>query len=336
LAEIRFGIVGLGLMGQRRIAALRMIQDVKIIAVCDTDSDKTKTTAAMTQCAGFTNYKDMLEISDLDCVVVSVPNTLHYEITASLLRAGKNVMCEKPLATTPEQAWDIVRIAKKQKVFLKTASNHRYMPNILKAHEIVTSGGIGKPLFFRGFIGHAGQRFSSKWFLDQQMSGGGTLMDNGCHLLDLSRWFLGDIIECKGYVDTMHLQIAPLEDNAFALLRMKNNTYAMISSSWTEWFGYLYFEIYGDQGFVIADCRYGNRVRHGRTNDDHVKAYDFSDLPPQSYQLEMTDLVARLSAHEQPLPSGEDGAKVVDVIHAIYRSSKTGMSIQLRPEDQVD
>ena len=325
MKELGFGVVGLGVMGQRRISVLQKLQGVVIRAVCDTDPAKVRVMGKELGCRYFEQYRDMLN-EDIDCVVVCLPNYLHYDASISFLRAGKNVMCEKPLAIAPSQAWDMVRTAKAHGVYLKTAANHRYMPNIVKAHEIVSSGGIGRPLFFRGFIGHKGQRFSSNWFLNPQMSGGGTLMDNGCHLLDLSRWFVGDAVECMGYVATLHLQIAPLEDNAFATIKTNNNAFVMISSSWTEWFGYLYFEIYGGEGFVIVDCRYGNRITYGRRYEDHVKAYDFTDLPQQSYRLEMSELVSNLREHKPLSPSGEDGAKALEMIHAIYESSRTGVS----------
>ncbi len=313
-------------MGQRRLAALRPLKEVSILAVCDVDAEKAKSTAKALGCDGYTDYRSMEKL-DLDCVVVSTPNYLHHEVCLSFLRAGKNVMCEKPLAITPHQAWQMVDEAREAGVFLKTASNHRYMPNILKAHEIVSAGGIGRPLCFRGFIGHGGGRFSSNWFLDQKKSGGGTLMDNGCHILDLMRWFVGGPIQCTGFIDTLLLKIKPLEDNAFVILKMRNNAYASINSSWTEWFGYLYFEVYGDKGFVIVDCRYGNKVTYGERDAEHVSVYDYTNLPSQSYRLEMADLVSSLLAKRQPQPSGEDGAKVVDLIHAIYESSRTGRTV---------
>ncbi len=314
-------------MGQRRLASLGQMEGASIRAVCDIDAYKAESAAKALGCDHYTDHRRMEKL-DLDCVIVSTPNHLHHETCLSFLRAGKNVMCEKPLAITADQAWEMVDASHEAGVFLKTASNHRYMPNILKAHEIVSVGGIGNPLYFRGFIGHGGGKFSSNWFLDPKQSGGGTLMDNGCHLLDLMRWFVGEPAQCTGFVDTLLLEIKPLEDNAFVILKMRNNAYASINSSWTEWFGYLYFEIYGDKGFVIVDCRYGNKVTYGERDAEHVSVYDYTNLPSQSYRLEMADLVSSLLAKRQPQPSGEDGAKVVELIHAIYESSRTGRTVE--------
>jgi len=271
----------------------------------------------------------MIDSNHLDCVWVCVPNSFHREIALRILESGIHVVCEKPLSTNPQHAWEMVRAANERGVFLKTASNHRYMPNVQRAREILLSGEIGKPIFLRGFIGHRGTEFHAPWFLQPELSGGGTLIDNGVHLLDLSRWFLGEATECIGLIDTRYMKTATVEDQALAIFRIGDNACVSINCSWTEWYGYLYFEVYGEKGFLTVDCRRGNKLTYGLRSDDQINEFDFTGLPPQSYRLEAEQLVSYLREKRQPEPSGEDGARVIEMVDAVYRSSKLKQWVRL-------
>jgi predicted dehydrogenase len=325
--RLGFAVVGSGWFGAKRIAALQRIEDASLEWVVDVDRERAESAARAASCRHTTRLGDAVRDSKVDCVVVCTPNKMHPEAVVQALRHGKHVLCEKPLARNVEEAESMVKVAKRCSAFLKTGSNHRYFPNVMKATELVKTGKIGRPIFFRGSIGHDGELLKGRWFWDKDMAGGGTFLDNGCHLLDLARELLGDFSECVGTVSTSFWPVSPLEDNGFALYRSPSGLTALVQSSWVEWYGYMYFEVYGDEGFVIVDSRRSNRTLYGRRGEEHTTLYDYTDIPPRSHELELRAFIESVRRGEQPRPSGEDGLRVIQMVDALYRSSTSGMRV---------
>lgn len=330
MKQVRVAIVGLGVMGQRRAESVVNNKSAKLVVVGDVDRVRAESTGKKFSCEYSSDIEKVVTRDDIDAVIVSVPNKFHAAVSIPALLKGKHVFCEKPMASTPEEARKMVDSAKSSGSFLKVGSNHRFFPNVLKAREIVESGAIGKPLVFRGWIGHDGSKFGAEWFKNYDMVGGGTLLDNGCHVLDISRMLLGEADSCIAEVDNLAKQdIKPAEDYASAIYRTKHKGVININCSWIEWYGYLYFEVYGDQGFLIADARYGNKLVWGKKGDDVVQTIDFTNKPQQSYRLEMDHFIDSILNNKQPQPSGFDGMRVVEMIHAAYSSAKGGRRVTL-------
>lgn len=336
--KFNFSVVGCGGFGKKRISALKNI-GAKISCLVDTNEQLVSKLAGEIGCEYSTDYNSVLKRDDVDCVIVATPNKFHAPIAVAALKAGKHVICEKPLARTVAEAHSMVDAAKHGKVFLKTGSNLRYFSNVVKAKELVDKGVIGKPLFVRGWIGHDGQKILHAWNVDKEMAGGGTFLDNGAHILDLFRWFVGDFSDCFGYVNTLSMPVK-VEDNGMGLFKSKDGRMAFIQSSWTEWSGYMYMEVYGSEGSVIIDNR-GERVAN--TNQWTVSSkticttkggihqiFDYSAEKPQSYELELKDFIEHVKRGEQPLASGHDGMKVVEMVHGIYESSAKGGAVKLK------
>ena len=335
--ELAFAVVGCGGFGSRRVNALRKI-GARIGCLVDIDEKLVANLAREVGCEYHTDYREAVRRDDIDCVIVATPNKFHAPITIAALEAGKHVICEKPLARNPEEAREMVEAAERNGVFLKTGSNLRYFSNVRKAKELIDGGAIGKPLFVRGWIGHDGKRVLHAWNVKREMSGGGTVLDNGAHILDLFRWFVGDFSECFGKVATLHLPIE-VEDNGMGIFRAEDGRMAFIQSSWTEWSGYMYMEIYGSEGSVIIDNRGEKAVNTGKwivtsntiytAKDGSRQVFDYSAEPPQSYELELRDFITSVESGRQPIASGYDGMKVVEMVHAIYESSRTGRAVRL-------
>ncbi len=335
--KLKFCVVGCGGFGSRRVNALRKI-GAEISCLVDLDEKLISKLAEEIGCGYDIDYHKVVKRDDVDCVVVATPNKFHAPITIAALDAGKHVICEKPLARNVEEARAMVRAAKRNKVFLKTGSNLRYFSNVKKAKELVDGGVIGKPLFVRGWIGHDGKKVLHAWNVDKEVAGGGTLLDNGAHILDLFRWFVGDFSECFGYARTLSMPIE-VEDNGMGLFRAKDGKMAFIQSSWTEWSGYMYMEVYGPKGSVVIDNR-GERIAETSkwlitsktiftTEDGARQVFDYSSEPPQSYELELKDFIDHVRRGKQPIASGHDGMKVVDMVEGIYKSSSTGRMVKL-------
>ncbi len=325
---MRFAIIGAGKFAGKRINVINSIPDkAELKAIVDIDSGKAETLAKKYGCEAFSDYRDLLERDDIDTAIVATPNKYHCEISKAFLTSGKNVMCEKPITQTVEEAKEIVETVEKSKKFFKTGSNHRYFPNVQKAKELIDQNKIGRIIFARGWIGNNGKYVQNSWFWDKDLSGGGTLLDNGCHLMDIFRWLLGEVSECKGY--TMNdFWPTELEDTGLALYKTVDGKVFFLQSSWIEWAGYMYMEFYGEDGFIFVDSRFCNKASLGR-RDGYYESFDFSSLPPVSHKLEMLDFIKKVENKIQPTPSAYDGMRVVEMVHALYQASKTNKTIKL-------
>jgi predicted dehydrogenase len=333
VTRLRFGIVGCGRMGERRARSAEAA-GAEITAVTDAAPERARTLAAKhTSAAEMKSWQELVTSSRVDLVVISTPNALHRPIAEAALAAGKHVFCEKPLAGTTEDARAIVEAARRAERVLKVGSNLRFFPNVKEAKRLLDAGEIGDPLFLRCWIGHDGWNVAgdASWFKDPKQAGGGTFLDNGCHVLDIARWFMGEVVRCTGMVQTAHWPIAPLEDNAFGIFSTATGRTICIQASWTEWNGYMFLEIYGDRGYLRVDSRGKScSVALGRRGEPE-KLFDYSHLPPRSYDDEMADLLAAIASGRTPEPDGFAGQRAVEMAHAVYAAAREGRHVDLEP-----
>jgi predicted dehydrogenase len=192
------------------------------------------------------------EVDDVDAVILSTPPADHEVVGLACLEAGKHVLCEKPLAVSVEACERLVAAAEEHGVCLATGFTLRQTPAARLARSLVDEGAIGEIDHVRTFHGHAGGKdFGPAWITDATVTGGGTLMDNGIHMIDQVRWFLGDVVEAVGYGSGHTWRKPGCEDNAFVLMKSASGRVGTLHSSWTEWRGYGYrVEIYGTAGYV--------------------------------------------------------------------------------------
>lgn len=327
-AKIRFAVIGCGRMGLRRMQTIVEHPKAELVCVVDVNEQEARLAADKYGCQYYLSYEEMLYRRDIDCVIVSVPNKWHRETVIAALDSKKHVFCEKPLARNPQEAQAMVDAAVRNGVTLKTGSNLRFFPSILKAKELIDRRVIGELLFLRSWIGHEGWT-RDKWYAQQDITGGGAFLDNGCHVLDITRWFLGEVKSCMGMIQTNLWPVKPLEDNGFGIFETVDGKTALIHASWTEWAGYMYMEIYGSEGYIRID----NRGRTCKTvlgnREGREEIFDFSSLPPSSYKDELNDYVDAILGGRQPLPSGHDGLRAVQMAWGVYESAKTGRKVEL-------
>jgi predicted dehydrogenase len=247
--KIKIGIVGLGKMGGIRAQTIRENKDTVLISGTDPNPPA----------VGFEGMKilpdyDAVLKSDVDAIFVCTPNRFIPDVVVAALNAGKHVLCEKPPG---RNVADIERIMaaeeKNPGLVLKFGFNHRYHFGIIEAKKIVDSGKYGKILWVRGIYGKAeGSGNPDDWRVDPSLSGGGILLDQGIHMLDLFRHFCGEFSEIKSMCTTAYWNF-PMEDNAFALLRNDRGCIAMLHSSFTQWKHRFTLEIFMEDGYVIVD-----------------------------------------------------------------------------------
>jgi predicted dehydrogenase len=354
--EFNVAIIGCGRVGEREASAVISTPGLRLVAVSDIGPafrHKALHMADTYECDVVHDWQHLVTRPDVDIVVVSTPNSFHKDISIQAMLHGKHVLCEKPLATTVGDAAHMLLTAQSQGVKLMTNFNHRAHDHNLRAKQIVDQGLIGRPIFIRGRIGHghfvvgpspAGPgRFQCQdtWYMDSRQAGGGTVIDNGVHLFDLARWLMGDeFIEVQGSV-TRNLDLCATqhdgsrmpsrqvecEDNGFGLFKTADGRVAALHSSWVQWHGYLYVEIFGTLGSVIVDNdQIQGRVslhsfdHHGAPLRQTIEVPELSK-PDPSWKRQLQELVTALKEDREPAANGYDGLQAARMVHALYKSA---------------
>lgn len=328
--RLKLAVIGCGRFGTKRIEACRKVPDeIDLRAVVDVDRDRAASAGAKFGIRHTANLSSVLEDPEVEAVIVAVPNYLHAPIAIQALQAGKHVLVEKPLAIRPEQAAQIVQAAEGSNRLVKTASNHRFFATVIKAQELYQQGLIGEVLSFRGAIGNNGTLTRNSWFWKKEISGGGTMIDNACHLLDIARMFMGGFSMCLGQVANLYWKDAEVEDYATGIFVTEQGRQALITSSWTQWTGYFYFELWGEEGYIFVDSRGCDTVTVGDNRSGLVRSFDYGGFPITSHQDELRYFADCIRRGEQPEPSAEDGREVIKMIDGVYRSTENKVWVSL-------
>lgn len=330
---LKVGIVGLGRMGSIRFRELKKHPQAEV--VCGADPDESLFAGYPgVECS--TNPGEVLN-ADIDALIVCTPNRFTPDMVIGGLERGMHVLCEKPPGRTLD---DVHRIreaeAKRPDLALKFGFNHRYHAGIQEAKRIINGGRLGHLLWMRGVYGKAGGLgFEQTWRSDRELAGGGILLDQGIHMLDLFRFFCGDFTEVKSMVSTSYWDV-PVEDNAFALLRDERGRTAMLHSSSTQWKHRFTLELYlskgylsvngilsstrsyGDETISVARNRFDEGVPPGKPTEEII----YFDTDP-SWELEIEDFVDS-ALNGTPVESGtsDDALKVMELIYAIYQNDE--------------
>lgn len=246
------GIIGAGLMGRKRAKALEGF-DVRLVMVADVDKEKAKELANLYQSDYTEDWRKVVSREEIDSVLVSTTHQYLAEIAVEAIQHDKHVLIEKPAGRNIRELEKIRNAASNHPVQIKIGYNHRFHPGILKAQELIDQGAIGPLLYIRGRYGHGGRKdYHTEWRAMKKSAGGGELLDQGSHLIDLSRLFLGDFSSSIGYTPTFFWKME-VEDNGFALLRSPQGQIAFLHASWTQWKNLFCFEIFGTTGELVVD-----------------------------------------------------------------------------------
>lgn len=347
---MKFGLIGCGEIGSLRAAAIAQLKGSKLAAVADEDHDRALTVSGRYGGEIERDWHVLVRRGDLDAVIVSTPPPLHAEMCIEALERGKHVLCEKPLARNPHECQQILDAAEKGSRVLATGFNYRFYPAIIKARETLDSGIIGELDHVRSYAGHpGGSEFTHPWVHDNSVMGGGALMDNGIHIIDLTRYFLGEVIEVKGYATGNVWKFSGCEDNGFALLKNPLGKVASLQASWSEWRGYRFrIEVYGTSGCVRASyppmmtqvvrvSEPGGRPRRKMhlfpklQVVERLRSYRWTGL--QSFIKELRAFVQAVGGEKTPLALGFDGMKSVQIADAVYCATAKGNTVRLNDSD---
>jgi predicted dehydrogenase len=255
-------------MGTRWAQVAAAHQESKLVVVCHPDQERADAVAKQFDCDGSTDWQRIFDRRDVDAVVVATPHALLTHVSQAALESGKHVFCEKPggISSTAIQAG--VNIARQRGLRYRVNFNIRLHPAVALAKEKSDGGLIGDLMFLKATYGHAGREgYENEWWCNKEISGGGELIDQGSHIVDLANWFLGPFTSQATFLETGFWPIAPLEDNAFVLLKNAQGKVAQLHASWTHWKKTFRLEVHGEKGYLVVEGlggQYGlERLIHG-------------------------------------------------------------------------
>jgi predicted dehydrogenase len=318
-------IIGCGLIGAKRAAA---VAPARVVACADTDAARAASLASRIPGAVSATVADALAHPEVDIAVVATTNDALAPLTIAALAAGKHVLVEKPAARTVQEADAIIAAAAEANRRVRVGFNHRYHPALQQARRLVDGGALGPLMFVRGRYGHGGRvGYDREWRADPARSGGGELIDQGVHLIDLSRWFLGDFVIHDGFATTYFWRM-PVDDNGFMLLRTSGGQAAFLHVSCTEWKNLFSLEMYGRDGKIAIDglggsyglerlALYQMRPEMGPP-DTTTWEYPRGD---ESWALEWAEFLDDVRLGRTPSAGLSDARAALEVVGAIYARS---------------
>ncbi|HEY1793757.1 MAG TPA: Gfo/Idh/MocA family oxidoreductase [Opitutaceae bacterium] len=328
-SPVSLAIIGCGLIGKKRAAALAAVPGARLVVACDVDLGRAKAVSALAKgCAAIADFREAVVMEDVDAVIVATLNSSLAPIALAAVQAGKHVLVEKPGAVSASELRQIQDEAGRTSSAVRIGYNHRFHPAIRKAREIVDSGAIGPLMFLRGRYGHGGRKgYDREWRADPKQSGGGELIDQGVHLVDLAGWFLGDLPLVAGHAATYFWDMK-VDDNAFLSLRTSGGQTAWLHVSCTEWKNMFSLEIYGRDGKLAIE---------GLGGSYGIERLAFHRMLPQmgppetthwefpsgddSWALETSAFVEDIRLGRAPSPGTREGIRILEIVADIYRSS---------------
>jgi predicted dehydrogenase len=317
-------IVGLGLIGQKRSQSLA---GARLVACADVDHARAEALARTTPNAmACDDWRHAVAHADVSIVIVATTNDVLAPIAAHALRSGRHVLVEKPAGRSVEEIDEVRAAAFDGGRLCRVGFNHRYHPALQKAREIVDSGALGPLMFVRGRYGHGGRPgYDREWRADPARAGGGELIDQGVHLIDLARWFLGDFPRVQGFAPTYYWDM-PVDDNAFMILRTTEDRAAFLHVSCTEWKNLFSLEIYGRDGKLQVDGLGGSygveRLTHYRMLPEmgppETTAWEFP-RGDASWDLEFAEFLEDIRLDRTPAAGLDDARAALAVVEENYR-----------------
>ena len=323
---MRVAIVGCGLIGRKRARALC---GCRLVVCCDTVAERAEALAREARGADASvDWGETVRRGDVDLVIAAATHDALAPIAAAAADAGKHVLIEKPGARRAAELEPVREASLRTGVRVRVGFNHRYHRAVRKARELFEAGALGELMFIRGRYGHGGRPgYEKEWRAQPELSGGGELIDQGTHLIDLARWFLGDFPDVTGFLGTFYWEM-PVEDNCFLLLRTAAGKVASLHTSWSEWKNLFSLEIYGRDGKLDISGLGGSygteRVAFYRMTPEMgppettIFEYPMAD---DSWQAEFAEFLDDIRLGRTPRPGLEEAQAVLELVDRIYQEA---------------
>jgi myo-inositol 2-dehydrogenase / D-chiro-inositol 1-dehydrogenase len=343
-SKVKVGIIGSQFEADIHAASFQMMpEEAEVVAIASpTPGNAERLAKKYSVPRFFLDYRDMLKEPDIEMVTITAPNHLHCQMTIDIAKAGKHVVCEKPLCMTLAEADEMIDTCRRQGVLLAYAEELFFTPKYVKAKEMADQGAFGKVYLVKQSEKHSGPH--SPWFWDVERSGGGALMDLGCHGIAFCYWFLG-----RPAIKSIYAQLGTLvhgaktkgDDEALCIIEFENGALGLVEDSWNRQGGMTdRTEVYGNGGVTYADLHMGNALP---TYSEHGFGYAVEKAPSTqgwSYPVfeehwnygipqEMRHFARCVRGKEILDATGEDGRVVMQALYAAYASAGLGQKVQL-------
>jgi len=327
MQKLGVGIIGCGLIGKKRAQSLP--DSVRLFGCMDKDLTRAEQLAQQySDCVAWDGAEAMVRHPDIDIVILATPLDVTAQLIMQAVKLGKHVLVEKPAARNAAELETILELLPKTDVCVRVGFNHRYHPAILKACEMARAGELGELMFVRGRYGHGGRvGYDKEWRANPVLSGGGELIDQGVHLIDLARVILGDFVDVQGFAKTFYWDM-PVDDNGFMLLKTAAQQVAFLHVSCTEWKNLFCLEIYGKNGKLQIDGLGGS---YGTERLSYYKMLPEMGPPEttiweypggdQSWRLEFLDFLKDIEQKRQPSASLYDAHAALTIVDTICKES---------------
>ncbi len=346
----RIGIVGSQFVADLHAQAFGFVPDAEVVAVASPNREHAESFARDHGVPNvFTDHREMLNLPYLDAITIACPNDLHAHVAIDAAEAGKHVICEKPMALNLDECDAMIEACRKAGVLLLYAEELLFAPKYARAKTLAEEGALGRVYYVRQLECHYGPH--SDWFWDVERSGGGVLMDMGCHSIAFARWVYDNapIESVSAELGTfVHGERTRGEDHSICVLRFSGDRMAVTENSWARTGGVDdRAELYGSDGLTVADLLrgsslttystpgYGYAVEKAETTQGWTFT-TFEETWNYGFPQEMEHFVRCIQGGEQPRSTGEDGRAVLETIIAAYASAGRGARVTLPYEGAGD
>jgi len=338
--KVKVGIIGSGFISDIHVRSIKTIPDAEIVACSSIEEESLeKFTEKYSIPNSFADYTKMLELDEIDLVVLGVPNDLHAQMAVDCANAGKNVICEKPICNNLKDADLMIESCKKAKVKLMYIEQYCFAPKYIKLKEIIQSGSLGDIYYIKHSQKHDGPH--SEWFYNIDRTGGGVVMDMGCHTFGFFRWLTNNAKIENVYSDLgiyMHKNTLA-EDNAITIIKFDGGITALSEVSWAKKGGYDdRAEVYGTKGVCYVDMSSSlktfSEVGFNYVAEKTPKSAGWSyPVFEEDWQSGFPQLFSHyincIKNNEEPLFNGEDGRAILEMVYATYESAREGKKVKL-------
>lgn len=341
LSKHNFAIIGCGVIGGCHARCLAYIDNAKLVAVCDAVEEKAKSLAGEYGCNYYTDIDEMLQREDIDIVNICTPSGYHVDCGIKCAEAKKNVICEKPIDVSAEKAMKLVAACERNNVVLSVISQHRFDKGVEALKEAIDKGELGKLYFCGSYTKwYRSQEYydSGDWRGTWQLDGGGALMNQSIHYVDLLQYIMGPIDEIYGTCASVGHERIEVEDEAVASVRFKNGGVGVIEGNTNAYPGlFTRLEVFAEKATVVIEndkvvlWKYKDGTEKVVEDEDRniIAGSSAKDISNFSHILQFKDVIDAIENGRKPRVDGYEGIKPLKIILAIYESNKKREPVKL-------
>jgi predicted dehydrogenase len=351
--EFRFAIIGCGVISKTHQEQIARIEGARLVAVADVVEEKAKSLAERAGADWYTDYRKMLKRDDIDIVNIVTPSGLHAEIAIAAAQAGKHVIVEKPMDITIEKAHSMIQACRDAGVKLSVISQHRFDSSTVRVKKDIENGKLGEMILGQAAVNwYRSQEYydSGDWRGTWALDGGGALMNQSIHTIDLLQYLMGPVESVYAHTALLSHERIEVEDVAVATVKFKNGALGTIVGTTSAYPGMsARLELFGTHGSAVIEndrlthLYYRDQAEQGamygggqavnlaveESSSNGTGAADPAAISRESHRLQFLDMINAIREDREPLVNGEEGLKPLKIILAIYQSAKTGQPVIL-------